>query len=392
VTYLARLTKLGMAPETSQYTYRAPTVSVPWNGGTKYVDMITPLRDESYRANDAVLQGIVQGPAWAEWTIDVNGYADVAGHWLKAIIGPDTVTGGVATTLASNSLINASSLSLTASVPSNSVIQVSDTGGANLEYVKVGTVTGAGPYTAPITAGGGTGGNTTKYAHTAAGGSVISPYTHTFKQNRTFSTVWPTYSFTTDDGADQLGWAGCMCSELGVKIDPKGFITFAPKFIGLPSAAQSTFSYAASAVPPNVGWGWTVTNAGGSSTRGLTMDLTLKRATEGIWGSGGIQAPREIFPGALEADGTYKAIFENDTDLNLFKAYNQTVTTHLLTQAPLLGGQSLQLTMSQSGYTTGEKDLGQQYTQLTQALSGIANSTDGGVIQAVLTNYQSSAY
>lgn len=388
MTYLSRLTKLGMAKEDTPNTYKAPTVSVPFNPGSKYADVIMPLRDESYRASDTVLQGLIQGPANSEITLDVNGYADLAGHWLRAMIGPDVVSGGVATTLASNCAANATSLTLTVTVPTGSVIQISDSGGVNTEYVKVTTVGTA----ATVTVGGGTGGNSTRFAHTAAGGSVVAPYTHTFKQNRTSSTVWPTYSFTTDDGADQLGFPGCVMSDLGIKIDPKGYLTFAPKYLGFPSASQSTFSYAASAVQPNVGWGWTVTNAGGSSTRGLTCDLTLKRATEAIVSSDGNQSPREIFAGALEIDGTYKAIFENDTDLNLFKNYLQTVTTHLLTQAPLLGGQSLAITMSQSGYTTGEKDLSQSYTQLTQAMSGINNATDSGTVQAVLVNYQSASY
>lgn len=389
---LSRLTKLGGAKEGTPYTYQAPTFSVPFNLGTKYSDIIDPLRDESVRANDSILQGLAQGPAHDQWEMDVNGYADIAGNWFRAIIGPDTLTAGTSTTLASNSAVNATSLSLTASVANNSIIQISDSGGLNTEWVKVGTVTGAGPFTAPITAGGGLNGNSTKFAHTAAGGSVLTQSTHLFKQNRTFATVWPTYSFTTDDGIDQLGWTGCMCSELGIKIDPKGYVGFMPKWTGMPSTTQSTFAYAASTLLPLVGWAWTVTSAGGSSTRGLTFDVTLKRAVEAIWSSDGLQAPREIFAGALESDGTYKTIFDSDSDLNLFKQYTQLPTVHTLTQPVAVGGAILAITMSQSGYTTGEKDLGQGYIQLNQALSGVANSTDGGVVQVSLQNFVSTAY
>jgi hypothetical protein len=51
--------------------------------------------------------------------------------------------------------------------------------------------------------------------------------------------------------ADQLGWAGCVMSELDVKVDPKGFLTFDAKYAKytvMPSAVESTFAYAASAV------------------------------------------------------------------------------------------------------------------------------------------------
>jgi len=387
VTYLSRLTKLGLGKEGTQYTYTTPTVSVPFTTA-KFVDVIAPLRDESIRANDAVLQMLQQGPASTTWDLETNGYADLIGHWFRAMIGPDTLSAGVTTSLASNCSAGATTLSLTAAVPANSVLQISDSGGANLEWIKVSTVTGSGPYTATVTiptAG-------TKYGHTAAGGAVLSQSTHSFRQSRTFSTVWPTYSFTTDDGTDQLGWAGCVMSDLALKIDPKGYVTCSPKFLGFPSAAESTFAYAASAAQAVVGWAWTVTNAAASSTRGLTMDFTFKRATEIVQASTGGQAPREIFPGSLECDGSYKAIFENDQDINLFKNYVQLPTVHTLSQPVTSGGAVLAITMSQSGYTTGEVDLGSAYVQLSQSMSGIANTVDGGVTSVSLQNFVNSAY
>lgn len=392
MTVLARLTKLGGAKEDTAGTYKAPTFSVPFNLGTKFHDLIDPLRDESVRANDSILQGISQGPAHAEWEIDINAYPDILGHFLRAMIGPDTVSAGTSTTLSSDCAANVTTVFLTAAIASNSIIQISDTGGTKTEWVKIGTVTGVGPYTAPISVGGGNNGNSTKYAHTAAGGSVLAQSTHTFNQTRTFSTVWPTYSWTTDDGVDQLGWPGCVCAELGIKIDPKGFVGIIPKFTGQPSAAQSTFVPAYGTLPPLVGWAWTVTNAGATSTRGLTMDITLKRAVEAIMSADGLEGPREVFPGAMEIDGAYKAIFETDGDINLFKSAIQLPTVHTVTQPVPVGGCSLAITMTKSGYTTSERDLGNNYTQLTQALSGIANPTDGGVTSVVLSNYSASGY
>lgn len=387
MTVLSRLVKLGLAKETSQWTYTAPTVSVPFNSA-KFTDTIAPMRDESMRANDSVLQGLNQGPWNTGWDITVNAYADLAGHFFRAIVGPDTVSAGVTTTLAANCAAGATALSLTAAVPANSVIQISDSGGANLEWVQVSTVTGSGPYTATVV----TPGTGTKNAHTAAGGAVLSQSTHVFQQNRNFATVWPTYSLTTDDGTDQLGWPGNVMSELAVKIDPKAYITLSPKFMGFPSAPQSTFAYAASSVQPIVGWGWTVANPG-ASTRGLTMDLTLKRATEVIQASGGGQGPREVFAGALETDGAYKAVYDGGgSDMTLFKQYIQGVTTHKVVQPVASGGQSLQITMSKGGATTGEVDNSSLYVSFGQSVSGIANTVDSGNVTVTLTNYLSAAY
>lgn len=390
MTYLSRLTKLGLAPETAQGTYVAPTVSVPWDSA-EYEDATTPLRDESVRANDAVLQGLAQGVYQADWSMTLNAYSDSLGHFLKGMGLFDTAVAGVTTTLTANSLINATSLSLTASPASNTVLKISDVGGINLEYVSIGTVTGAGPYICPIVVGGGTGGNSTLFAHTAVGGAVVSQTTHTFKQNRAFATTWPSYSLTTDDGTEQRGWTGCVESELAIKIDPKGLVKISPKYTGWASAVQSTFAYAASTAQAVPGWAWTVTDAQASSTRGLTMDLTLKRATEAIHASSGTRGPREVFPGALEIDGTYKAIFENELDITLFRNYTQVPTVHTLSQPVLFGGSVLALTMSQSGYVTAKVANSGVFLTVDLGMSGVMNTTDGGVASAVLSNF-SPAY
>jgi len=391
MTQLSRLAALGMAKETTQYQYLVPAWSVPFSK-CDFNDVITPLRDESVRNNDVVLQGLYQGPWSSTWDLEVNGYADIVGNFFRAMIGPDTVTAATSTTLTGNTTANAATIPLTASVPANSILSVSDAAGANQEYVQVGTVTGSGPYTAPIVVGGGTGGNTTLHAHTAAGGTVVTQTKHTFAQNRTSSTVWPTYSFTINDMTDNLGYAGCVMSELAIKIDPKALITFNPKYMGFPRATVASFTWAGSQVAPAAGWAWTMNNAGAASTRGLTLDYTFKRATEIIDGSDGQQQPRDIFPGALEVDGSYKAIFENDLDLNLYINYTQTATVATVSQAVLLGGASIAITTSKSGYSTGKVDLSSTYVQASFDLAGINNTTDVGVTQVTLSNFVTAAY
>lgn len=394
MTFLSRLTKLGLAKEAAQGTYLAPTVSVPWDTA-EYSDATAPLRDESVRANDVVLQGLAQGPYQADWALTTNSYPDFIGNWFVALGLFDTVSGGVTTTLAASAAANATSISMTASPGNNAIIRL-DTG-ALVEYVQGGTVTGAGPFTVPITVGGGTGGNSLLFAH-ANSSAAVSQYTHTFKQNRTFATVWPSYSFTTNDGVEQRGWAGNVCGELGIKIDPKGLVKVSPKFTGWQSTTQADFTYTPAVANPMPGWDWTLTNGGASSTRGLTMDLTLKRVTEAIHASSGTRGPREVFAGALECDGAYKAIFENTADIILFRNYIQTPTVHVLSQ-PIIqfGGSTLTLTMSVSGYVTAKVGTSGPYQVLDTTMSGVANTTDGGaagvgVLQASLTNYASSAY
>jgi len=394
---LSRIGYVGIAKEGTPGTYAVPTAYIPVTIAPVAEDVIAPIRDESMRNNDTVVQGIYGGPAESTFAFDTMFYPDTLGHVLRAIIGPDTVTPGVSTTLAANSLINATTLSLTASVASNSVIQVSDVAGANSEYVKVGTVTGAGPYSAPITIGGGTGGNSMQYAHTAVGGSVLSQSSHLFKQNPTAAQV--SYSITKYDvavnsGATHArGFPGCKLGEAAIKIDPKAALVAATKWIGFPSATAADPTPVFSSIPPLLGWQWAMTNGGASSTRGLTYDLTLKRAaTLAIHSSNGLQGPREVFQSAFEADGTYKAIYENDNDLTLFLSYLQQPVNAVLTQPALAGGQSLALTNSRGGIYKGVLDMTGPYVAAAFDLSGIYNGTDTGAMSATLVNFSSAAY
>jgi len=382
MTLLSRGSILAMARESVAGTYLAPTFTVPFTAAS-YDTVYTMLRDESIRNNDAVLQGLYQGPGDSTWDMTFHAYPDIAGNFLR-MIGTDTVTAATSTTLSGSTTIGATSISTVASIPAGSTIRI-DTS-TNTEYATTGTPSGVGPFTIPIATP--TTGLT--IAH-SSGVAVTTTTTHTFKQNAP-ATRPPSWSISTFEGLDYRGWAGCQISELQIKIDPKATITFQAKFAGFPEATVSSFSYAGSTIQPNLGWGWNMTNAGGSSTRGLTYDLTMKRATDAIHSSDGVQAPREVFPGALEVDGTYKAIYENATDYNQYLNNSQTVTTATLTKAISFGGESLALTMSQSGYAKGTRNLSGTYVDATFTLAGIYNTTDSGVVQAVLKNFTTSAY
>lgn len=393
MTVLARRSFIGIAKETVQGTYTAPAFYVPITNPAAE-DVFAPIRDESFRNNDTVLQGMYQGPGDSTVGWDMMAYPDAIGYLLRAVIGPDTVTtSGVTTTLTTNCAVGATSLSLTASVPANSTIQISDAAGANLEWVGITTVTGVGPYIATVTSPS-TG---TKFAHTAAGGAVVSQSTHSFAQSPTAAQV--SYSVTKYDivvngGATSTrGFPGCKVSELAIKIDPKGAVTFAPKWIGWLSATQANPTPTFSQLQPILGWQWNLTDAGAASTRGLTYDVTLKRTgTEALHTSNGLQGPREVFQGAFEADGALKAIFESDVDLALFLQYTQMPYVCTLAQPAPSGGMALTLTHSRAGLSKGVVDATSAYLAASFDLSAIFNSTDAGAMTATLTNFSSTAY
>lgn len=387
MTLLSRASFLGMAKETVAGTYVVPTISIPFLKAA-YNTIQAPLRDESVRNNDAVLQGLYAGPSEATWDIDMHAYPDIIGNFLR-MVGPDTVTAATSTTLSASSSIGAVSISTAVTIPTGSTIRI-DTA-ANTEYAITGVPTGVGPFTIPIVTP--TTGLTIAHLSAAA---VTTTTTHTFKQLLGANRV-PSWSLSVYDGVDYRGWPGCVITDLKITIDPKGTVRFAPKFLGFPEQVVASFTFTNSVIQPLLGWQWNMNNAGGASTRGLMLDITLKRAGEAIHSSDGTQPPREVFGAALEADGTYRAIYESLVDMNLFLNYNQTITTATIQKPPQVGGtqvggESLALTMTQSGYHKASRDLSKAYVEASFDLSGIYNATDTGVTSAVLKNFSTAAY
>ncbi len=385
MTQLSRAATLGIARELALGQYLAPTMAVPFTKAT-FEDVFAQLKDESVRGDDSILHGMYQGSVDASWDIECLCYPDIVGIFLRGMIGPDTVTPGISTTLGgTGTTAGANTIPVAVSIPAGSTIMI-DTG-ANAEYAVTGVAVGTGPYDIPL-ASTGTGSALAK-PH-AAGVAVVSQATHLFKQSA-FSRS--TFSLTVFDTIGTLGFSSAAISDMQIKIDPKSAVSLSIKMLSYPSAPQTQMAQPYTSLPPMLGWQWQMSNGGAASTRGISLDLTLKRATEALHLSTGQQAPREIFAGPMEADGSYKAIFENMTDLNLYQQYIQRPATSSLTQPLPFGGATFALTMSQSGFYKGARDLSGPYAAASFSLSGIANAADGGgVIQATVKNFVQSAY
>ena len=388
MTQLSRSAVLGMAKETTAGTYVVPTVYIPFTKAD-YEDITAPLTDQSYRANDSVLQGLYPGPIEADWSIDLLGYPDLIGHFLRGVVGPDTVTAGAATTSTALTTAGATTINVTSAtgIIVGTYLSI-DTAGLQ-EYA---LVTNVASLVLTVTTVAGSAVGLTK-GH-ASGVAVVAQTTHTFKQN--VAVARPSYSlsvFDTTAGAPAtLGYTYATFSDLQLKIDPKATVSLMTKLKAQQGLQQSAITPTFTALAPLLGWQWTMVNGGASSTRGLTLDMTIKRQIEVIHSSNGIQSPREIFQGALEVDATYKAIFENALDLQLFANYTQTPTTATLLQPASVGGASLALTMSQSGWEKGKREFSSAYVEASYSIKGIYNATDTGSVSAVLKNFITTTY
>jgi len=259
--------------------------------------------------------------------------------------------------------------------------------GATLEYAQAGTPAGTGPYTVPVTVPA----SGLRFAH-QPGDPAQSQAQHVFRQNRLVPQGWPSYSLTTDDGTETLGWPGCVLGKLRIQVQADGWAKIASTWAGFPPASQPAFTESDSGAQPLAGWAWQAVTAGGASTRGRELDLSLSRVLDVRPCCNGGQAPLVIATGPLQTDASYKAVFDTAADLDLYRQALQEPAVWTLAQPVLQGGASVAVTMTRSGWTDGAVSLADTYVSADFRLSGIANITDQGVSQAVLSNFVQSAY
>src|SRR6201995_3030269 len=144
MTALGRGAYVGIAKESTQGTWLTPTYYLPVTSADFEVDY-DQLQDTSYRNNDSNLQGLYQGAGSSAVDVQFNAYPDSIGYALR-IIGPDTVSAGVTTTLSTTTTAGATSISVAATIPVGAIVQICP--GATGEACISGPRSGSGP--API--------------------------------------------------------------------------------------------------------------------------------------------------------------------------------------------------------------------------------------------------
>src|SRR6185437_13341053 len=227
------------------------------------------------------------------------------------------------------------------------------------------------------------------------GEAAESQATHLFQQNRPVGPLPVSYSLTTHDGVETLGWPGCILGALTMRVTADDRVSFATTWNGYPPVTEAVFAENESSVQAPSGWGWQITTAGGTSTRGLTLDLTLGRGPLDVVRCAGQQAPLVIVPGPLKTTATYRAIFDTAADLNLYRQALQEPAVWTFGQPLGLGGSSIQVTVTRSGWTDGAVSLDTPYVTAGFKLAGLANTTDSpasGVAQVQLANFVQAAY
>lgn len=383
---------VGWAVEALPGTAVDPTAWMPvtkfeWN------DKPTWLKDMAGRGvmgNDAF--AVIQGVEIGELTVEGPVYCDTIGYPLGNVFGDVTTTGTTTTptgVLSGSSIVGATSVSSSVSIPASTLIQIDV--GALAEIV---TTTGAptGSFTIPVPA------LTKPHASGVAITAIVTPNSHVFSLLNSGAgrgqaalscqpsthTITQYYGPAAGSGGRQF--VNVVFSEIGLKWNAESeLFTWTGKATAWVSAIPNTVASptytAASAI---ASWRGAVGLAGPASggTKVLTTETgeyTIKRSTKPIFTAQGSQNPYSIVRGGLSADWKNSFVAADESTLlymrNNTQPQHQHVLTNGLSGATQLG---LQTDMQKAAFTEAKANQGGEVVAFDCSGSAVFNTTNVG--------------
>lgn len=202
------------------------------------------------------------------------------------------------------------------------------------------------------------------------------PNQHAFATNNAGDTqptpeVWWVYN-----NIDTRVFAGAKASEVGLKFDPSGLLTWTGKIMGFMSGpvAATTASYTSE--PVSESWRCAVQLGGSTVTYVENVDLTLKRGVDAVYSLVGTQDPYRIWSAATAIDGKMTVVFEDNTQLNNFLNNSQPAFDIKWTAGGLTP-HSVEVHSTKANYTTAKPKMSSKgYWELDIDWVGLANTTD----------------
>lgn len=399
VVYPTGKQTIGGGVETTPGTAAAPAWWMPvtkfeWN------DKPTWLKDMAGRGvmgNDAF--AIIQGVKIGELTIEGPVYCDTFGYWLGNLFGDVTTTGTATTptgTLAASSVVGATSVSSSVSIPASTLIQIGSGNGAEIVTTS-GAPTGTGPYTIPVPA------LTKPHAGPTPGPAdaitaIINPNQHAFSlmnsgggrgqgtasaQPSTL-TITQYYGPAATSGGRQF--VNVVFSEVSVKWNAETeLLTYTAKAVcwasqipaSVPSATYTT-------AIPIASWRGVLGLAGPASggtqvVTAETGEYTFKRDAKPYFTAQGSQNPYAIPRGGLTVEWKNSFVAADESPLlymeNNTQPQHQFILTNGLSGANALG---FQVDMQQAAFTEAKPNYGKEVIGFDCTGGTVYNTTNAG--------------
>jgi Phage tail tube protein len=357
-------------------------------------DEIVQLDDMGLRGSMVDLYNVVQGPKWATFDYSGDVFPESLGFYLQSILNDynTAATGGTAGTPTILSA-NTSAGTTTITVASNSgftagkyiVIDSASSGTFAEIRTQVGSATGGGPYTVTLD-------QPLNYAHTS--GITVTPYTgnptsltHTFSTGNSGTANQPnTYTITDYQGVTATYGArqypGATLTELTLKFDAAGKITFDAKWIAYPSAAATkNYTTAFQTTTPTAAYAASTVSVGGSNLLSgpspiQSGDITLKRTVTPIHAADGTAPPYSLFAGPVSVSGNFLYVAEDENQLTNYLNNSQPALDLKWTLGG--GSQTIEFLMNNAVYFPADITRSKDYVETQVAYRARANTTNAG--------------
>ena len=400
---------IGKEPQTAKGTAVAPMST----GASGFIPVSPPtVHDEIVQLDDAGLRGsmvdlyqVVQGPKWATFDYSGDLFPESAGFYLQSLLNDYNCaqtggTGNTATTISAPAAAGAATITVT-----------STTGFTAGAYIVL-DVSGAGTFQEIRKQVGAPSGSTItldqplNFAH--AGSATVTAYTgaptsfaHTFSTGNSAGANQPnTYTLTDYQGVTATYGArqypGATLTELTVKFDAAGKITYDAKWLAFPSAA-ATANYTTSfaTTTPTAAY-----NASTATVGGLNLlsgaspiqsgDITIKRSVTPIHAADGTAPPYALFAGPVEVSGNLLFVAEDENQLANY--LNNTQPAIDLKWTLGAASQAVEFQMQNAVYFPADIQRSKDYVETQVAFRARANTTNQGAsttgyspVKAILT-------
>lgn len=210
---------------------------------------------------------------------------------------------------------------------------------------------------------------------------TVAPYSHSMSLLDTGSGQPPSYTLYIYNGAEAWQMAGAKLVSLDVEVTPDGLAKLTPSWQGKPAVKVTDPTPTWATTAPMPGWNGTITIATVGTSIYQSAKISLKRNDAGAkWTISGSQAPYEIFVGALEVTGEFKAIYQgNGTSPDDLTGYLVNTQPAITLQLNPVGDtvHYAKWTMTKVGYTSSAVEPDSGSMSVTSQITAIANATDG---------------
>lgn len=222
--------------------------------------------------------------------------------------------------------------------------------------------------------------------------SGAGPYTHPLTLLNAGDP--PSYTLTLFDNliATARRISGAQINEVLLKWATKGRLTMQVKGIGKIADTVAKPAEVFSAAAAYLGWQYTA-NVGGANLNMEEGELLLKRDVGPIYGGAGTQDMNQRVIAEMYASGRHTFAPQSDTEKAFYTGNTQPATSIVFTS----GANTLTIQLTKTAYGKGSDiDRSQKYSRVILPYKGIANATDGstgnGPCKIIAVNTKAVAY